>query len=46
MAALGVQSGLSRSQFSRICSDIDVQVQTFLNRPLEEAGYAYAYLDA
>ena len=46
VAALGVQSGISRSQVSRICADIDVQVQAFLNRPLEEGGYAYVYLDA
>ncbi|CAK6686882.1 hypothetical protein ICNINCKA_00090 [Synechococcus sp. CBW1107] len=46
MAALGVQSGISKSQVSRICADIDVQVQAFLNRPLQESGYAYLYLDA
>ena len=46
VAALGVQSGISRSQVSRICADIDVQVQAFLKRPLEEGGYAYVYLDA
>ena len=46
VAALGVQSGISRSQVSRICTGIDVQVQAFLNRPLEEGGYAYVYLDA
>jgi transposase-like protein len=46
VAALGVQSGISKSQVSRICADIDVQVQAFLNRPLEETGYAYVYLDA
>ena len=31
---------------SRICQDIDQQVQAFLNRPLQETGYAYVYLDA
>jgi putative transposase len=46
VAALGVQSGISKSQVSRICQDIDEQVQAFLNRPLQESGYAYAYLDA
>jgi putative transposase len=46
VAALGVQSGISRSQVSRICADIDVQVQAFLNRPLEESGCAYVYFDA
>ncbi|CAK6699427.1 IS256 family transposase [Synechococcus sp. CBW1107] len=46
VAALGVQSGISKSQVSRICSEIDMQVQAFLNRPLEATGYAYLYLDA
>ena len=46
VAALGVQSGISKSQVSRICQDIDQQVQAFLNRPLEATGYAYLYLDA
>ena len=46
MAALGSQSGISKSQVSRICQEIDAQVQAFLNRPLEGSGYAYVYLDA
>jgi len=46
VAALGVQSGISTPQGSRICQDIDVQVQAFLNRPLQESGHAYVYLDA
>jgi putative transposase len=46
VAALGSQSGISKSQVSRICADIDVQVQAFLSRPLNASGYAYLYLDA
>ncbi len=46
VAALGSQSGISKSQVSRICQEIDQQVQTFLSRPLQESGYAYVYLDA
>jgi len=46
VAALGSQSGISKSQVSRICADIDIQVQAFLSRPLEASGYAYLYLDA
>jgi transposase-like protein len=46
VGALGSQSGISKSQVSRICQEIDQQVQAFLNRPLQEAGYAYIYLDA
>jgi putative transposase len=44
VSALGSQSGISKSQVSRICQEIDQQVQAFLNRPLEGSGYAY--LDA
>jgi transposase-like protein len=46
VSALGSQSGISKSQVSRICQEIDQQVQAFLSRPLQEAGYAYVYLDA
>ena len=40
VAALGSQSGISKSQVSRICQEIDQQVQAFLNRPLESSSYA------
>ena len=40
------QSGISKSQVSRVCQEIDAQVQTFLSRPLESSGYAYLYLNA
>jgi transposase-like protein len=46
VAALGSQSGISKSQVSRICQEIDQQVQAFLSRLLESSGYAYVYLDA
>ncbi len=45
VAALGSQSSISKSQVSRICQEIDQQVQAFLSRPLESSGYAYVYLD-
>ncbi len=32
--AMGM-SGISKSQVSRLCVEIDEKVQTFLNRPLE-----------
>lgn len=38
VAALGVQSGISRTQVCRICADIVVQVQAFLKTPLEEGS--------
>ncbi len=46
VAALGSQSGISKSQVSRICQEIDQQVQAFLRRPLESSSYAYVYLVA
>jgi transposase-like protein len=46
VASLGSGSGISKSEVSRICVGIDVQVQAFLNRPLQESGYAYVFLDA
>ena len=32
-------------QLSRLCQDIDQRVQAFLNRPVRQTGYTYAYLD-
>jgi putative transposase len=46
VTSLGPQSGISYSQVSRICQEIDQQVQALLSRPLMESGYAFVYLDA
>jgi putative transposase len=46
VVALGCESGISRSEVSRICQGLDTQVQTFLNRPLESSRYPYVYRDA
>jgi putative transposase len=35
VAVLGCESGISKSEVSRICQGLDVQVQAFLGRPLE-----------
>ena len=40
LGALGSQSGISKSQVSRICQEFDQQVQEFLARLLESSGYA------
>jgi putative transposase len=37
--------GVSRSEVSRICAEVDSRVQEFLNRPLEGA-FPYMWLDA
>ena len=42
--AMGM-SGISKSQVSRLCVEIDDKVQTFLNRPLE-GDWPYLWLDA
>ena len=38
--------GISKSQVSRICRDLDQVVENFLGRPLDGAPYAYVWLDA
>ena len=44
MKACGL-TGVSKSQVSRLCAEIDERVQTFLNRPLE-GKYRYLWIDA
>ena len=43
--ALGC-SGISKSEVSRICQALDVQVQAFRERPLDQGPYVYVWLDA
>jgi putative transposase len=43
--ALGCE-GISKSQVSRICQELDVVVAAFLNRPLDGGPYRYLWLDA
>lgn len=38
-------SGISRSQVSRLCAEIDERVQTFLQRPIE-GDWPYLWIDA
>jgi len=42
--ALGM-TGISKSQVSRLCSEIDERVQAFLNRPIE-GDWPYLWIDA
>ena len=42
--AMGM-SGISRSQVSRLCAEIDERVQTFLQRPIE-GDWPYLWIDA
>ena len=38
--------GISKSQVSRICGQLDEVVETFLGRPLDGGPYPYVWLDA
>jgi putative transposase len=44
--ALGIDSGISKSQVSRICTDLDVEVAAFRDRSLAGTGYPYMFVDA
>ncbi len=44
--ALGADSGISKSEVSRICADLDSEVATFRDRPLTEIAFPYVFLDA
>ena len=46
VAALGVGSGISKSEVSRICADLDDQVAAFRARSLAASSYPYVFLDA
>jgi transposase-like protein len=46
VAALGVESGISKSEVSRICAGLDEQVEAFRDRPLHHTGFPYVFLDA
>ena len=45
MKALGCE-GISKSQVSRICQELDAVVEAFLGRPLDGGPYPYLWLDA
>jgi putative transposase len=44
--ALGCESGVSRSTVSRICTEIDEEVEAFRARRLDHIAMPYVYLDA
>ena len=44
--ALGCDSGVSRSTVSRICAEIDAEVETFRTRRLDHLGFPYLFVDA
>ena len=46
VAALGVESGISKSEVSRICAGLDEEIGTWLARPLDHIAFRYVFLDA
>lgn len=44
--ALGIDSGISKSEVSRICARLDIEVDAFRNRSLAHVEFPYVYLDA
>jgi putative transposase len=44
--ALGIDAGISKSEVSRICAELDGVVAAFRDRPLAHARFPYVFLDA
>ncbi|MFJ9479987.1 IS256 family transposase [Streptomyces mirabilis] len=44
--ALGGDTGISKSEVSRICGDLDTELVVFRTRPLDHTSFPYIYLDA
>lgn len=46
VAAMGIDTGISKSEVSRICAELDSRVAAFRNRTLGHTAFVYVYLDA
>jgi len=46
VAALGIDAGISKSEVSRICGELDAVVATFRDRSLGHTKFPYVFLDA
>jgi putative transposase len=46
VTALGIDSGISKSEVSRICAGLDEAVAAFRSRPLRHTRFPYLFLDA
>jgi transposase-like protein len=44
--ALGAAAGISKSEVSRICSELDRDLKAFRDRPLDHISFPYVFLDA
>jgi transposase-like protein len=46
VAALGLEAGISRSEVSRICAELDDQLEAFRTRRLDHIAFPYVFADA
>jgi transposase-like protein len=46
VVALGLDSGISKSEVSRICAELDTELAAFRNRSLGHIEFPYVFLDA
>jgi putative transposase len=46
VAALGIETGLSKSEVSRVCAALDADVAAWRHRSLEHTWFPYVFLDA
>ena len=46
VVAMGADTGISKSEVSRICADLDADVAAFRDRDLAGAAYPYVFIDA
>jgi putative transposase len=46
VTALGVESGISKSEVSRICAGLDTELDAFRNRSLDHVEFLYVFIDA
>jgi putative transposase len=44
--ALGVEAGISKSEVSRICAELDAEVAAFRSRSLSRTAFPYLFVDA
>jgi putative transposase len=44
--ALGVEAGISKSEVSRICAELDAEVVAFRSRSLSHTAFPYLFVDA
>ena len=44
--ALGVEAGISKSEVSRICGELDAEVAAFRSRSLSHTAFPYVFVDA